>query len=220
MTITIDSELLEKAPQAALLVLEYEADVTESYEGLLTEVNQTINHLMNSYQTADIATLPTIATTRKAYNAFGKSPSSYRNAAEAMLRRIVKGQGLYQINNIVDINNLMSISTSFSIGSYDQAALVGDIVWQLAPQGEHYQGIGKQSVNIEKLPTLFDETGAFGNPTSDSQRGMVTNGQHQIMSVVYSFDGTAELAAVSESYQKILEKYAYVNKVTRTIYSE
>ena len=35
-----------------------------------------------------------------------------------MLRRIIKQKGLYQINNIVDINNYMSISSGYTVGSY------------------------------------------------------------------------------------------------------
>ena len=76
------------------------------------------------------------------------------DAAEAMLRRIVKGNGLYRINNVVDINNLISVSSGYSIGAYDMAQLEEFVQLRCAEDGCHYDGIGKSSVNIGHLPVL------------------------------------------------------------------
>ncbi|CUH97254.1 hypothetical protein P22_3381 [Propionispora sp. 2/2-37] len=81
-----------------------------------------------------------------------------------MLRCIVKGNGLYHINNIVETNNLVSISSGYSIGSYDVSCLSGNITLHRALDGASYEGIGKGAINIEHLPTLYDDIGAFGNP--------------------------------------------------------
>lgn len=35
-----------------------------------------------------------------------------------MLRRIVKGNGLYKINNVVEVNNIIFITTEYSVRSY------------------------------------------------------------------------------------------------------
>jgi hypothetical protein len=37
-----------------------------------------------------------------------------------------------------------------------------------APDGASYESIGKGVINIEHLPTLYDDMGASGNPSSDS----------------------------------------------------
>lgn len=48
-----------------------------------------------------------------------------------MLRQIIKGNGLYQINNVVEINNLILVTTGQSIGSYDVEQLTGNLCLKL-----------------------------------------------------------------------------------------
>lgn len=82
-----------------------------------------------------IAKHPHIAATRQAYKALGASPHEHRNAAEAMLRRVVKQAGLYHINNVVEVNNLISISSGYAIGSYDLDQLQGQVVLPVPRRG-------------------------------------------------------------------------------------
>ena len=44
--------------------------------------------------------------------------------------------------------NLISIKTGYSLGVYDVEKLEGDILWTATGAGVHYQGIGKDAVNI------------------------------------------------------------------------
>jgi DNA/RNA-binding domain of Phe-tRNA-synthetase-like protein len=67
----------------------------------------------------DVSLKPAIRETKEAYRILGKDPSRYRPSAEALTRRIVKGKDLFWINNIVDILNLISLESGFSIGGYD-----------------------------------------------------------------------------------------------------
>lgn len=213
MKIQISHEVKERCKEAALGILIYSAKVEESSSQLLELFQINVDRLNNLYSISDIAGMQHIQSTRNAYKALGKSPSEYRNASEAMLRRIIKGNGLYHINNIVEVNNLMSVTTGYSIGSYDTDSLSELIELRRAPDGEKYQGIGKETINIEHLPTLYDEQGAFGNPTSDSRRAMVQSGNHKIMSVIYSFDGESDLQKVMDRYCELLRKYCSVDKI-------
>ena len=213
MKITISDEIKKLCPDAALGILRYEANVAPASSELLEVFEETVTELSDNLTTEMIAGLPHIASTRLAYKALGKSPQEYRNASEAMLRRIAKGHGLYHINNVVDSNNLISISSGYSIGSYDVSRLEGDISLRRAAEGAHYAGIGKASVNIGHLPTLYDSQGAFGNPTSDSRRAMVEPGAHEIVSVLYSFDGIEELAPWMAKFTQYLGRYCGVTTV-------
>lgn len=207
MKLTISEEVKTLWPQTALGVLHYTATVTPSSPELLEAFEAAIRQSAVAYPLDQIAAQHAVAATRKAYRAFGKDPHAYRNAAEAMLRRCAKGQRLYHINNIVEINNLVSISSGCSIGSYDTAQLQGDVVLRVAEEGAHYPGIGKQSVNIGHLPVLFDAQGAFGNPTSDSRRAMIQEGEREILSVLYGFEGTEALTPWLEKFSALLERY-------------
>ena len=72
---------------------------------------------------------------------------------------------------------------------------------------EKYQGIGKDFINIENLPTLYDEEGPFGNPTSDSRKAMIQSGKRNVMMVIYSFDGDDNLKEYMDMAQFLLKKY-------------
>lgn len=209
MQLAISPELLALWPQTALGVLTYTAEVGPSTEAQLAGFEAALVRLGQEYTTETIPQNPHIDATRRAYKALGKSPSEYRNAAEAMLRRIVKGSGLYHINNVIEVNNLISVSSGFSIGSYDVEQLQGPVVLERAEDGAHYAGIGKSSVNIQHLPVLRDDLGYFGNPTSDSQRAMIKEGRRRICSVLYAFDGKEAVAEWAQRFREALEKYVH-----------
>ena len=44
-----------------------------------------------------------IAATRRVYKACGKDPSRYRPASEQLIRRMLQGKELYQIDTLVDL---------------------------------------------------------------------------------------------------------------------
>lgn len=213
MNIIIDSKLKDIYSNAALLVLIYEVNVEKSSKSLLDYQKKVIKELENKYELEDIVNIKAINDTRSAYKVLKKSPSSYRNAAEAMLRRISKKNGLYKINNVVDINNIVSITSGYSIGTYDIDQIKGDIILKSADENEKYEGIGKDIVNIEFIPTLYDDLSAFGNPTSDSQRAMISEGYHKVMSVIYSFSNTNDFNDIEIEYKRLLKDYCDVDNV-------
>ena len=209
MQISFDDTIANVLPDAALGVLSCVADVTDNPEGLEAEFDILIKTLAEQYTLSSVAENPRVSSTRKAYKALGKDPLKYRNSAEAMLRRIAKGNGLYRVNNAVDINNIVSVSSGYSLGSYDMSAIQGNIVWKRTPDGEKYQGIGKDVLNIEHLPALYDDLGVFGNPTSDSRRTMIEKGtDKRLLYVIYSFDGAGQLENLLNMTQSLLERYA------------
>ena len=152
--------------------------------------------------------IPNIKESRAAYKAFGKDPSRYRVSSEALIRRIGQGKGLYEVNTVVDVNNLISIESGFSAGAYDVEKLGDRLVFRIGKKGETYQGIGKDEVNIEALPVLSDEEGAIGSSTSDSRRAMITEDAREVLTLIYSFSDIQDLEKAMESGKKYLEAYA------------
>ena len=130
---------------------------------------------------------PAVAATRAAYKALGKDPARYRPAAEALLRRVAQGKGLFRVNNVVEVNNLLSLETGFSIGAYDLAALTPPVVFRRGRAGEVYAGIGRGPLNLDGLPVFADASGPFGSPTSDSARSMVGDATDRVLMVVIGF---------------------------------
>lgn len=140
-------------------------------------------------QDTPLAELPNLDESRRAYKAFGKDPGRCRVSSEALCRRVRQGKELYRINSVVDANNLISLETGFSLGSYDMDRLQGDLVLRLGKPGEAYAGIGRDGIDLERLPLLADALGPFGSPSSDSRRAMITPETTRVLTVIYGFSG-------------------------------
>lgn len=207
VNVRIDESLKERCPEAALGLLQCKVEVAPDPEEFLAMLNGKIAEL-SEVELSQANKRDKIQSTRKAYKALGKEPNRYRSSAEAMCRRIAKERGLYYINNVVDINNYLSIKSGYSMGTYDLARTKGGITWMRAPEGTAYRGIGKDVLNIEFLPVLFDAEGPFGNPTSDNDRTMITEKTKDLLLVHYAFDGDADLPGLLEEAKDLLEKYA------------
>ena len=205
--VKIDASLKERCPEAALGLLQCKVSVAASPTEFLTLLNGKIAEL-SEVELSQANKREKIQSTRKAYKALGKEPNRYRSSAEAMCRRIAKERGLYYINNVVDINNYLSIKSGYSMGTYDLARTTGSITWMRAPEGTAYRGIGKDVLNIEFLPVLFDSEGAFGNPTSDNDRTMITADTKDLLLVYYAFDGANDLPMLLQEAKDLLEAYA------------
>lgn len=205
--VTIDKELKECCPAAVLGLVQCKVEVAPDPAEFLALLNDKIAEL-SEVELSQANKREEIQSTRKAYKALGKEPNRYRSSAEAMCRRISKERGLYYINNVVDINNYLSIKSGYSMGTYDLAHTKGAITWRRAPEGTAYRGIGKDVLNIEFLPALFDEEGPFGNPTSDNTRAMITDETKEILLVYYCFDGGAALEELLTEAKELLERFA------------
>lgn len=194
--------------------IEADVQVAASTNGLLNEINFLTGQLSQSLTIENISKLPAIAAARKAYKACGKDPARYRLSAEALLRRVVLGKGLYQISNVVDQLNLVSISTGFSIGGYDVSHIQGDICLGIGRSGEPYSGIGRGELNIENLPVFRDELGAFGTPTSDSQRTEVTTETQRFLMILIDFGGNDQLEDARQMAMRLLKEYCGATNIT------
>lgn len=187
MKVTIDTALKDLFPNLRIGCVLSSVIVEPSNHSLLDEMNRVCKQLEQFYTPALIRDHKVVEMTKKAYRTIGQDPNRYRPAAESLLRRIASGKGLYFVNNMVDILNLVSIQTGFSIGGYDADKINGDICFGVGLAGEPYEGIGRGMLNIESLPVFRDEIGAFGTSTSDSVRTMVTNHTKRFLMVFPEF---------------------------------
>ncbi len=119
---------------------------------------------------------------------------------------------MYYVNNVVDINNIISLKTLWSVGAYDLDTIKGDIVYGVGTD-EVYEGIGRGVLNINKLPVLIDDLGPFGSATSDSLRTMVTDNTKRVMMVVHAFGEAEGLEDTLNEMKLYLETYANAQNI-------
>jgi DNA/RNA-binding domain of Phe-tRNA-synthetase-like protein len=202
----IDGELKRQCPGLQVVCLHGSVEIAKSSPELLGLLNTRAEELRA--KGGEPSDHPEIAATRAAYKALGKEPSRYRNSAEALLRRITSGKGLYFINNLVDINNLVSLESLMPVGTYDLAKVTPPLIFREGRSGESYKGIGKDVLNIADLPVFADKDGPFGSPTSDSERAMITGSTTAFAMMIISFSGKADLGAWAQRAVELLETHA------------
>jgi DNA/RNA-binding domain of Phe-tRNA-synthetase-like protein len=160
-----------------------------------------------------------VAAARRLYRDFGVDPTRTRPSSEALLRRALKGQSLYRLNNIVDVGNWVSLEFLLPLGLYDAAAVGGDVAEvRIGHEGEEYEGIRKGPVHVSGRLCVADSAGAFGSPTSDSLRTSITDNCASVATIVFAPLEVDEdrLEAAGRALAERLRDYAE----GRIVYSE
>ena len=208
MRVTIDAALKMKCSRTALGCVTAHVEAGASAEALIEVMTARVTEIQKLPYPRGVLASAEVEVTRSAYKALGKDPARYRGSAEALLRRMVAGKGLPQINAVVDVINLVSVESRLPIGLYDLAHVRGDVVFRRGRAGETYKGIGKYDLNLEGLPVFCDAIGPHGSPTSDSERTMVTAETRQVLAVMVSFGGAEGLDRWTQRMFALLTQYA------------
>ena len=211
--IQIDKTLYETYPEIRLGCLQFQATVEPSnrsfWEYMAQDVLPSVRKNIAGKEWTEISG---IRGSRAAYKAFGRNPGRYRVSSEALLRRVRRGDELYHINSVVDVNNLISVESGLSVGSYDLDHITGTITLRKAASGENYHGIGKELLDMENMLVLSDDEGIFGSSMSDSTRTMVTEKTKEILVVIYCFEDSINLNELLETAKNAFERYASVQE--------
>lgn len=197
------------------------AKVTNSKysKGLWEEIDAFSKVLKESSDKEDVKQQYAIAATREAYKRCGKDPSRYRPSAEALRRRLIRGIDLYQIDTLVDLINLVSLRTGFSIGGFDADKIDGSsLELGVGKEGEPFEGIGRGTLNIEGLPVYRDNTGGIGTPTSDNERTKMGAETTHILALINGYSGEHGLKEAAEMTADLLQKYASAEEIEITYY--
>lgn len=95
------------------------------------------------------------------FSSFGAKPTQYRNAAEALLRRLGKQGEIPSVNALTDLGNLISIRYAMPVAVVDQNGIAGAITVRFATGAETFADLGSSgSVAPEPGEVIFtDEEG-------------------------------------------------------------
>lgn len=208
----IEKEVIECCPDISLGCIQCQVKTEESAPSLWEVIDNELETLSSKITAEKIRNLESVASSKQAYKRLGKDPNRYRLSAEALLRRVANGKGLYKINNVVDTLNLVSIRSGFSIGGYNAKKIEGSISLGKGKAQEDYQAIGRGYLNIENLPVFRDNLGAFGSPTSDSIRTQIDTSCTHFLMIIISFQGEKKLQQTIDCAQELLKEYTNANK--------
>lgn len=220
MNIIVSQEISSVCPDFVGACVEADVVNTPYSQPLWDEIHRQEEHFRQTLTTESLKEIASIAATRRVYKACGKDPSRYRPASEALIRRILQGKPLYQIDTLVDLINLASIAYGYSIGGFDASKFVGDtLTLGIGREGEPYEGIGRGIINIHGLPVYRDAQGGVGTPTSDNERTKIDLATRRLLVLINGYDGNRDRVADNARYiQTLLQKYCQSDGGTFFLY--
>ncbi len=212
---TISPEFAAAARQDyRLAIIEANVVNSETPEQLTDMINRLADSMAQIMEVADIYRRPAIAATREAYKRFGKDPNRYRPSQEQMSRRVLKGLGLYTVNTLADIGNLMSLKSGNSVGVFDADKISGDtLILGIGRENEPYEGIGRGPLNVEGLPIVRDNIGGIGTPTSDNERTKVDLDTRRVVITIHCFAQEMPLPEVVNQFTELLTEHCSATSI-------
>lgn len=207
INVSISEEIAEKCPDLHILVLYCDLTNRESAPELWEEISRVEEEIRTTCQLEEVNKWLPIRATRQAYKRCGKDPNRYRPSSEALRRRILRGLPLYKIDTLVDVINLVSIRSGYSIGGFDADKIQGDLQLGIGREGELYHGIGRGELNIAGLPVYRDRVGGVGTPTSDEERTKIDMDTTHLLMIINGYSGLEGLEEAGRYAAQLLTEY-------------
>lgn len=209
MEIIVSNEIENVCPNFIGACVEAKVKNSQYCQALWNEINTLGEEFKNKLTIETLKEISGIAATRRIYRICGKDPSRYRPAAEALIRRILQGKTLYQIDTLVDLINLASMKYGYSLGGFDADKFVGNTLeLGVGKEGEPYEGIGRGMINIQGLPVYRDGIGGVGTPTSDNERTKITINTNHLLVLINGYDGNEALVRQNAEFvQQLIKRF-------------
>lgn len=207
ISISINYLIYDVCPQFVSVQIECDVKNSAFDARLWHDIEAFRKDFLENKKVEDINKFTPISATRHTYKKLGKDPNRYRPSAEALRRRILKGNELYKINTLVDAINLISLKTGYSIGGFDARLIQGNLELGVGQKDEKFEAIARGLLNIEGLPVYRDSVGGIGTPTSDEERTKIGLHTNKLLMLLNAYSGKEGLDEAVEYSRYVLEKY-------------
>ncbi len=186
MQLILDEQLKSRIPGVTFGMITINGvTVRERDDRLWKQIEMLCQHRAREFSLDRLSRNGQIVVVRGLQKSFGFDPVRYRPSSESLLRRVLKGQGLYQINTAVDVNNLCSLEFLLPMCSYDLRHVKGQVRVRIGKPGEEYPGIGRQVFQAENKVIIADDSSIMGSTVSDSERTKVSTETTDILLAIY-----------------------------------
>lgn len=103
-----------------------------------------------TWSRAELSEIPGIAVWRRAYRQFGIKRTSYRSSVERLVKNVLAGRGLPQINAFVDAYNAVSLAHIMPLGADDLDLVVGDVAFRYSRLGDRFLDMASGGEGMEE----------------------------------------------------------------------
>lgn len=155
MKISIDKEILGEFPDAAIGYLAAEIEVRDSdpyVESVKSALQKKMNEIGISADT--MMDHPDVRRWRDVFGKMGVKPSKYRSSLEALLRRLFKDD-MWNVSNVVDLYNCVSVLNLLPMGAHDLAKLKGGLILRRGRAGEKFHPLGGDEIEVDPRNILY-----------------------------------------------------------------
>lgn len=92
----------------------------------------------------ELSAIPGVAAWRSAYKGFGIKRTSYRSSVERLIKRVLAGGALPEVNALVDLYNLVSLASELCLGCDDLDATEGDLAFRFSRDSDTFIDMGAE----------------------------------------------------------------------------
>lgn len=127
----------------------------------------------------------------------GFKPSGRNKPASEYLAQAAREGRFPAINNLVDVNNFVSLSSGLPISLLDADQLAGGLLLRYGRDNERYVfNAGGQEIDLSGLicACAQESDKPLGNPIKDSLTGKIKDATHSVVGIIYAPSSLADVA--------------------------
>lgn len=210
MIFRVTNEIFDIYPEALVgVVVAREIINSQEQSDITNFLKQQEAKVAEEFFAANIALHPRIAGWREAYKKFGAKPQKYYSSVESLVRRVLSGQRIPNINNIVNIYNAISLKYIIPIGGEDLDKIQGDVELTIAGEAEAaILLLGEREEKAPKVGEVFykDGMGAICRRWNwrEAERTKLTESTRNALLIVEGLN-SRERGTVEEAINDLVE---------------
>lgn len=134
------SDVIARFPEfrVAAIVAEWDAAPSGRSAALAEDVARREADCRARWAGTELSAIPGVAAWRSAYRGFGIKKTSYRSSVERLIKRVLAGDSLPAIHPLVDIYNMVSLTSGLCLGADDLDKTEGDLAFRFARAGDSF----------------------------------------------------------------------------------
>ena len=134
------SEVVERFPdfRVAAIVAEWDTAPSARSDAAAREIARREAECRSRWAGVELSAIPGVAAWRTAYRGFGIKKTSYRSSVERLIKRVLAGDSLPPIHPLVDLYNMVSLSSGLCLGADDLEKTEGDLAFRFSRPGDHF----------------------------------------------------------------------------------
>ena len=142
LRLTIE-DLLPRFPDFRVAVVVAEGlMIGERGEALDQQIAEAEARARARWAGVELSAIPGVAAWRAAYKGFGIKRTSYRSSVERLIKRVLAGQAMPEINALVDLYNMISLEEGLCLGCDDLDLVSGDLAFRYSRPSDSFVDMG------------------------------------------------------------------------------